>query len=98
MAKCVQADTSLGPLVPVGCRDGFDFTLDFEQIILSSVPSFILILVSAHQILLLRNLPSVSYKTWNHHGLKLVCNPPPHPLATKASSFSLETTDKWQSR
>ncbi len=36
---------SFGPAVPVGCRGGFDFTLLFEQSILSLAPCLIFCIV-----------------------------------------------------
>ena len=38
-----EADQAFGPIVAVECRQGFDFTLYFEQSILSIVPSVILL-------------------------------------------------------
>lgn len=35
----LQADNTFGPIVDSGCRDGFDFTLLFEQAILGLVPA-----------------------------------------------------------
>ncbi|GFF43248.1 metal resistance protein YCF1 [Aspergillus udagawae] len=43
--SCLQADHSWGPTLPTPCHGGFDFTIYFEQIWLSAVPS-ILFLVS----------------------------------------------------
>ena len=44
-SKCLgSADNDFGPAV-LGCRNGFDFTLLFEQTILSLVPSLLLLLL-----------------------------------------------------
>lgn len=48
-----QADEAFGPLVRSGCREGFDFTLLFEQAIFSIIPSVITIIVSVGHILYL---------------------------------------------
>lgn len=44
------ADNVFGPAVGAGCRDGFDFTLLFEQSILSILPATILLIVSPFRI------------------------------------------------
>ncbi|KAE8368538.1 P-loop containing nucleoside triphosphate hydrolase protein [Aspergillus caelatus] len=41
----LQADNSFGPTIDPGCRDGFDFTLLFEQAILGLVPAVAFLLV-----------------------------------------------------
>jgi ATP-binding cassette subfamily C (CFTR/MRP) protein 1 len=41
----LQADNSFGPVVDSACRDGFDFTLLFEQAILGLVPAVAFLLV-----------------------------------------------------
>lgn len=48
-----NADDKFGPHV-VGCRDNFDFTLLFEQSILSLAPSALLVLISVPRIVQLR--------------------------------------------
>ena len=40
------ADNAFGPTVDGSCRDGFDFTLLFEQVMLSIIPSLLLILLA----------------------------------------------------
>jgi ATP-binding cassette subfamily C (CFTR/MRP) protein 1 len=45
----LDADDRFGPTV-VGCRDDFDFTLMFEQSILSLIPSVVLLIVSVARI------------------------------------------------
>lgn len=44
--SCHAADNSFGPVVPPDCRAGFDFTLFFEQTILSIMPCGLFLLVS----------------------------------------------------
>ncbi|KAK6823100.1 hypothetical protein RU639_006189 [Aspergillus parasiticus] len=41
----LQADNNFGPAIDPGCRDGFDFTLLFEQAILGLVPAVAFLLV-----------------------------------------------------
>lgn len=41
----LQADNSFGPAIDHRCRDGFDFTLLFEQAILGLVPAVAFLLV-----------------------------------------------------
>lgn len=43
---CEAADNLFGPVVPTQCRGGFDFTLFFEQAVLSILPSAAFILLS----------------------------------------------------
>lgn len=50
-------DDSFGPLVDDSCRDGFDFTLTFEQSILVLLPAAILLFVSPLRLLQLRKKP-----------------------------------------
>lgn len=47
--SCHAADNSFGPVVPLDCRAGFDFTLFFEQTILSILPCGLFLLVSWFQ-------------------------------------------------
>ncbi|KND90065.1 Multidrug resistance-associated protein 1 [Tolypocladium ophioglossoides CBS 100239] len=44
MANCTQADQTFGPGVSKPCRDGLDFTLLFEQALLTLVPATIFLL------------------------------------------------------
>ncbi|GAM36282.1 vacuolar glutathione S-conjugate transporter [Talaromyces pinophilus] len=44
------ADDAFGPAVGAGCRDGFDFTLLFEQSILSILPAAIILIASPFRI------------------------------------------------
>lgn len=41
-----QADDAFGPVVSTDCRNGFDFTLLFEQTILSLVPAIAFLVAS----------------------------------------------------
>ncbi|CAG7561621.1 unnamed protein product [Fusarium equiseti] len=50
-------DASFGPFVPPECRDGFDFTLVFEQSILVLIPASLLLIIAPFRIFLLRNVP-----------------------------------------
>lgn len=43
---CVIADNAFGPTTGPSCRSGFDFTLTFEQSILSTIPSALLLFVT----------------------------------------------------
>ncbi|RAK73686.1 putative ATP-binding cassette transporter [Aspergillus fijiensis CBS 313.89] len=42
----LDADNVFGPVVPLGCRNGFDFTLLFEQSILGILPAAVFLLAS----------------------------------------------------
>ncbi|KAI8961197.1 putative ABC multidrug transporter [Daldinia sp. FL1419] len=58
-STCVNAnDESLGPNV-VGCRDDFDFTIEFEQIFFSLIPSVAFILLSLWRIVTLVQRPTI---------------------------------------
>jgi hypothetical protein len=50
------SDDTFGPIVQ-GCRDGFDFTLLFEDAILSLVPSILMLLASAVRVVQLHARP-----------------------------------------
>lgn len=51
---CAEADNSFGPLVPTSCR-AFDFTLLFENIFLSLLPSAALVLASSFRLWKIRH-------------------------------------------
>ncbi|KAL4962566.1 ABC transporter [Aspergillus stella-maris] len=51
---CAAADAAFGPRVNVGCR-GFDFTLFFEDVFLSCLPSAIFLWLSPYVLWLLRH-------------------------------------------
>ncbi|OQE42091.1 hypothetical protein PENCOP_c004G02534 [Penicillium coprophilum] len=59
----LQADNSFGPVVGSECRDGFDFTLLFEQAILGLVPAVAFLLVCPFR---LRILAKRDVRTQSH--------------------------------
>jgi hypothetical protein len=44
--NCFVADNAFGPSINSACRSGFDFTLTFEQSVLSILPSALLLLLT----------------------------------------------------
>lgn len=64
-------DDAFGPSVQ-GCRDDFDFTLKFEKILLSILPSAIFIALSVARTTLLARWPKVVQGNW-FRLVKLVC-------------------------
>ncbi|KAM0350073.1 hypothetical protein ACHAPU_003236 [Fusarium lateritium] len=52
-----STDTSFGPFVGPECRDGFDFTLVFEQSILVLFPAALLLVLAPIRLFHLRNAP-----------------------------------------
>jgi ATP-binding cassette subfamily C (CFTR/MRP) protein 1 len=44
--SCLAADNAFGPAISSACRSGFDFTVMFEQSILSILPSALLLLLT----------------------------------------------------
>ncbi|KAM0247924.1 hypothetical protein ACHAP5_003708 [Fusarium lateritium] len=55
---CISStDTSFGPFVGPECRDGFDFTLVFEQSILVLLPAALLLILAPIRLSRLRNVP-----------------------------------------
>jgi ATP-binding cassette subfamily C (CFTR/MRP) protein 1 len=55
---CITStDTSFGPFVGPECRDGFDFTLVFEQSILVLLPAALLLVLAPVRLFRLRNVP-----------------------------------------
>lgn len=79
-AGCAD-DSSFGPSVH-GCRDGFDFTLKFEQIFFSILPSSIFIALGLPRLWLLLRRPCVVDGVWFqltkavscHHSPQKVCS------------------------
>jgi hypothetical protein len=63
----LEADQRFGPRV-VGCRDNFDFTLLFEQIVLSLAPSALLVILSICRVLQLRRHNVKTLPTFLHYG------------------------------
>lgn len=53
-----NADLSFGPAIDSRCRDGFDFTLLFEESILSLIPAALFILVSPLRLVYLVKSPT----------------------------------------
>lgn len=51
------ADAAFGPVVDAACRDGFDFTLVFEQSIFVLLPAAMLVLMAPLRLLQLRKSP-----------------------------------------
>lgn len=51
------ADAAFGPVVDTACRDGFDFTLVFEQSIFVLAPAAVLVLVAPLRLRQLRKSP-----------------------------------------
>lgn len=55
---CISStDTSFGPFVGPECRDGFDFTLVFEQSIFVLLPAALLLVLAPIRLFRLRNVP-----------------------------------------
>lgn len=52
-----SADAAFGPVVE-GCRDGFDFTMSFEQYFLSLVPSVLFLVAATFRLRFLRKQKS----------------------------------------
>lgn len=68
MGNCT--DNDFGPVVR-NCRDDFDFTMLFEDTILSATPSVLMIILAAGRILYLRKRPKIVWAR-NFQLLKLV--------------------------
>lgn len=71
-ATCID-DTAFGPIVS-GCRGNFDFTLKFEKIILSMLPSAVFIALSVPRGIFLAFRPSIVGGAIFQY-TKLVCPP-----------------------
>lgn len=65
-AACLEADRSFGPSVPPGCRSGFDFTLYFEQIVLSIVPAALFLVFAAVRLVRLLRASIITAPSWIH--------------------------------
>lgn len=69
-SKCpIAVETSFGPVAD--CYDGFDFTLLFEESILTIVPSGIVLLLLPFWLRRISNTETKVATTW-HHVAKLV--------------------------
>jgi hypothetical protein len=86
-ATCLEADSSFGPSVPPGCRSGFDFTLYFEQAILSIVPAVLFLLITAVRLVQLFRANIVTVPS-SIHEVKLVS----HILHNIVSMDSIDLT------
>jgi len=63
-SACKHIDNTFGPHAKE-CRGGFDFTLLFEEILLSIVPSALLLLLGSFRILYsLKKPPKVIFTSW----------------------------------
>lgn len=61
---CDQLDNTFGPHAK-GCRGGFDFTLLFEETVLSIIPAVLFILIGSLRTLYsLKRQPKVIYTSW----------------------------------
>ncbi|KAH8900794.1 P-loop containing nucleoside triphosphate hydrolase protein [Thozetella sp. PMI_491] len=58
-AFCRVADNSFGPVIPPSCRGGFDFTIRFEQSVLSILPNVLFLLICPLRVTALRRSPCV---------------------------------------
>lgn len=65
------ADAAFGPVVDAACRDGFDFTLVFEQFVFVLLPASLLSLVAPLRLMQLRKA-SVKVTDNVSRALKLV--------------------------
>ena len=54
---CVAVDSTWGPWAGASCRGGLDFTLVFEESILSILPSVLVIIAAALQVAFLFGRP-----------------------------------------
>lgn len=59
--RCDEADRSFGPAVPSNCRGGFDFTLLFEEIFFSLLPSTTLLVAVSIRCWQLRHAERVAF-------------------------------------
>lgn len=66
-----QSDNSFGPAID-GCRNNFDFTVLFEQIIFTLAPSCLFIVLSLGALTWKARVPIVVHAPWLLR-LKLVC-------------------------
>lgn len=66
MTDCRAADDAFGPAVSPACRT-FDFTLLFEEAILSLLPNALLLVLATLQTALLSRKPTVVRASWSLH-------------------------------
>ena len=77
MNRTVCNDNDFGPVVH-NCRNEFDFTLLFENTILSIIPSLLAVLFATGRVFYLRRKPKLLYAR-RFQLLKLVCDNSPRP-------------------
>lgn len=62
---CSVADEDLfGPVVNASCRNGFDFTLLFEELILTLLPISLFLLAASVRICVLRRASEKVNRSW----------------------------------
>ncbi|KPM35071.1 ABC transporter C family member 3 [Neonectria ditissima] len=86
-----SADAAFGPMVDAGCRQGFDFTVTFEQSVLVLLPASVLLLVAPLRLLHLRKA-RVKVAGRRLRLLKLVSSdafPAPQKLSLQAATAAL---------
>lgn len=66
LARSCLSDGSFGPVVS-GCRDDFDFTILFENVVFSIIPSSVTIALSLAKSWSLRNAPIVASGPWRRN-------------------------------
>lgn len=66
LARSCPSDGSFGPAVS-GCRGDFDFTILFENVVLSIIPSVITIALSLAKLWSLRNAAVVASGLWRRN-------------------------------
>lgn len=70
MECSIDSDRVFGPAVQ-GCRSDFDFTLLFQDTILSILPSSVLLILASTKLIALIHRPAVARLGWLYHS-KLV--------------------------
>lgn len=78
MMDCRLADEAFGPAVSPACRT-FDFTLLFEQSILSLLPNGLLLVLATWHTAVLSQKPTVTRVSWSFY-TRMVRMPPPYCL------------------
>lgn len=82
------ADAAFGPVVDAACRDGFDFTLVFEQSVFVLLPAAMLVLMAPLRFLQLRKSP-IKVAGYASRMIKLVSRFTARDAPTKASRQKL---------
>lgn len=83
MAGC--QDSSFGPYAGPGCRGGFDFTLKFEEIVMTLVPTTMFLMAATLRIPLLWNRSSVGAGV-GHDRLLIAKRVSPFPPSIRAAT------------